>query len=290
MFVTKSDSFSDLYQKIIYNLYHNFEYETNPRGLKIREIINFVFQLNNPYSNLFKNSARSLPLKYLAGEIIWYFSGKNDLKFIDNYSKFWKNIANDDGTCNSAYGNLIFTKKDNPEQISQWYWAFNSLIKDKDSRQALIHFNRPDHQSYSVKDFVCTLNGVFHIRNNKLDFTVMMRSNDVFFGLTYDLPFFTLLQQQMYRHLKSHYSNLEMGSYLHHSLSLHLYEKDFEVIKNMLNNDFVENQMPVLDCDLVDEFGNQTKEFLELYNAIMNKKDFKSESKFLNFLYNYGKI
>ena len=51
----------------------NPEFETSPRGQKIKEISDAILINEDPTSNLFNNSARDVPLKYLAGELLWYF-------------------------------------------------------------------------------------------------------------------------------------------------------------------------------------------------------------------------
>ena len=60
---------------------------------------------------------------------------------------------NSDGTANSAYGNLLFTQK-NKLGLSQWEWAYESLKRDKDTRQAIMHSNNSTHQDFKTKDFV----------------------------------------------------------------------------------------------------------------------------------------
>jgi thymidylate synthase len=261
----QGDTFAELYQKTIDEVLHNPDYETSPRGKKIKEIENAVLQLDNPESNLFMNEVRSVPLKYLAGELLWYFSGRNDLSFISRFSNFWKAIAEKDGTCNSAYGNLLFKGMEK----SQYFWAYSRLVEDKDTRQAIIHFNRPYHQYQGNKDFVCTLVGIFQIRDNKLNFTIDMRSNDVFFGLTFDLPFFTLLQQQMLKHLReSAYPTLELGRYTHIAHSLHVYEKDFQILNSMLLEPFSEARTPSLEESLIDIYGNPSHVITDVIEGI----------------------
>jgi thymidylate synthase len=261
----QGDTFAELYQKTIDEVLHNPDYETSPRGKKIKEIENAVLQLDNPESNLFMNEVRSVPLKYLAGELLWYFSGRNDLAFISRFSNFWKAIAEKDETCNSAYGNLLFKGMEK----SQYFWAYSKLVEDKDTRQAIIHFNRPYHQYQGNKDFVCTLVGIFQIRDNKLNFTIDMRSNDVFFGLTFDLPFFTLLQQQMLKHLReSAYPTLELGRYTHIAHSLHVYEKDFQILNSMLLEPFSEARTPNLEESLIDIYGNPSHVVTEVIEGI----------------------
>ncbi len=268
MRVIKGKNFAELYKNICNELMTNPEYESAPRGQKIKEISDAILINEDPTSNLFLNKARDVPLKYLAGELLWYFSGRNDLSFISNFSSFWKNISNEDGTCNSAYGNLLFNLKDAENGFSQYQWAYDSLVKDKDSRQAIMHFNRPAHQYNGVKDFVCTLIGNFQIRNNKLNFTVDMRSNDIFFGLTFDYPFFTMLQQQMYNHLKVVYPELEIGTYTHIAHSLHIYEKNFEQIEKMMKEEFTPASTPDLATNLINEKGEPEKCLINIITNI----------------------
>lgn len=279
MRVIEGSSFAELYKKVVYEILYNPDYESTPRGKKIKEIENAVLRLKNPKSNLFLNEIRSVPLRYLAGELLWYFSGRNDLEFISKFSSFWKNIANQDGTCNSAYGNLLFKGKEN----SQYYWAFSSLVEDKDSRQAILHFNRPYHQYKGNKDFVCTLVGIFQIRDNKLNFTVDMRSNDAFFGLTFDLPFFTMLQQQMLRHLQeTAYPDLELGFYTHIAHSLHIYEKDFSSLESALQYSFTEARTPEIDINIIEKDGTPCQWLLDQIDIIEKKP--KTYCLYQNFL------
>jgi len=226
--------FAQLYQMSLLELMHEPEFETQPRDLKIRENTHVTLVLENPASCLYENIARSSQRKYISAELIWYFLGRNDVEFIRKYAKFWDSIQNPDGTVNSAYGNLLFTMK-NEHGFSQYTWAYYSLAKDKDSRQAIMHFNLPQHQFVTNKDFVCTMYGIFQIRNNRLNLSISMRSNDIIWGLPTDIAFFATLQSQMLNHLRSIYPDLEMGTYTHKVDSFHIYEHHFNISSNMIN-------------------------------------------------------
>lgn len=242
------DTFSQAYEKMVHELIFFPHYQTKPRGQKINEILNARIEIKVPQSNLFENGYRNIPLKYLANELILYFKGSNDATDFGNASKFWNNIKNDDGTVNSAYGHLIF-RQQNDAMWTQWEWAKQSLLQDKDSRQAIMHYNNPKHQYGGVKDFPCTLDSQFFIRNDELSLTTHMRSNDVFFGVTYDFPFFMLLMQCMRLELLHKYPNLTLGSYTHIAGSLHAYERDFDDLESMLEHDFKPIAMPILEIN-----------------------------------------
>lgn len=276
MHIYNFDDFSDIYHGILYDLMNDYDYQSNPRNLKINEIQNVNIKLNNIYSCLFKNKIRSTPMKYLCAELLWYLSGSNKSDFIIKYSKFWNRILNKDTTINSAYGYLLFTEL-NKYNISQWNWAKNSLLLDKDSRQAILHFNNSNHQYNNNKDFVCTMYGIFNIRNNKLNLTITQRSCDVIKGLTFDLPFFTLLLQLMHYELKQKYNNLEIGYFHHFINSLHAYENDFMLINNMLEHSFYNDYINKINSNIIKH--NDINNFIN--NGIMYSND-----NFIQYLFN----
>jgi thymidylate synthase len=260
-----ADTFARVYTEAISMCYNSPTFVTSPRGLKIKELVNQTLVLEDPTSNLFKSAFRSPDLRYLAGELIWYLAGQNNLDYILEFSKFWKNIANEDNTVNSAYGHLLFAE----EQIR---WPLDSLKKDKDSRQAIFHINQPKHQRDGIKDFPCTLFGQFMIRNDELHLFVTMRSNDFWFGLTYDLPFFTILQQSMLMELQKTYPELKLGKYVHTAMSLHIYEKDFKAVESFLDesNHVFSESIPLFETNpiLYDEkIITMSSEIDELYDT-----------------------
>ena len=286
-------TFAELYTKVMDQIYNHPDYESAPRGLKIKECLNVVMQLNNPLSNLFKcqkDKSLTLPTGYTKKEICLYLKGTNSVKEFCKASNFWDKIKNPDGeTINSAYGNLIF----NPsleDGRSQFDWAFDCLRADKDSRQAFMRFNNTSHQFEGVKDLPCTYIESFHIRQNKLHATILMRSNDICKGLAHDVPSFTLFQYLIYLRLKEVYPELELGTYTHLSQSLHVYESDFELTKKRLEIGIEENGFPMPqnwqviksnDVDIVieEKLDNQPQPFdnwempenTDFYNWILNR-------------------
>lgn len=238
MFI-KRENFADVYRALLFELYNKPQFVCKPRDQKINEILNCSFEIENVNKNLYKNVRRSSPKKYIAAELFWYLSKDLNAKEISKYASLWEKISDENGNVCSNYGNLIFGK--------QYQWAIQSLIKDKDSRQAIFHFNNESHQFFDNKDFVCTMFGQFFIRENKLYLSIHMRSNDVIFGLSSDYPFFNLIHQNTFLILKTCYPELEMGSYYHYTGSMHLYERHFPLVKEMLGYSFLEDSLPELD-------------------------------------------
>jgi thymidylate synthase len=263
-------TFADAYYASLQDLMTNPDWETKPRDLKIKENTNVALIIENPLSCLYQNEVRSSQKKYISAELLWYFMGRNDVDFISKYAKFWNSIKNSDNTVNSAYGHLLFSQK-NYYGLTQYEWAISSLLKDPDSRQAILHFNTPMHQYSDNKDFVCTVYGIFQIRGNKLNFTTHMRSNDVVWGLPTDIAFFAILQSQALSHLKIKYPQLELGTYTHIANSYHVYEHHFEIVNKMLASPFVSEELPPVNLDLIDSCGFPTLEFYHFFKNPQNK-------------------
>ena len=281
MRVFKGETFAEAYHSALSSVIYNPNYVSSPRGMKIFEMSDAAIVVEDPSYCLYENDRRSSQFKYIAAELVWYFTGRNDADFITPYAKFWDQIKNKDGSVNSAYGNLIFTEE-LEDGRNQYRWALDSLIQDKDSRQAILHFNKPSHQWNGNKDFVCTLNGIFQIRDNKLNFTVDMRSNDLVLGTPTDVAFFCLLQMQMLEHLRKYYPELELGTYTHIAHSLHLYERHFDLVSEMLMKSFNPQSYPEMREFLIDPNGKPLDGLKQLEDEMIQSNDvvFQGDSKF----------
>ena len=284
MLAIKGETFSDAYIRSLHYLVNHPQYTSSPRGMKVKETLNLGLEIKNASYCLYSNPRRSSQYKYIAAELLWYFAGRSDLKFIEKYASFWRQIANDDQSLNSAYGNLIFKQK-NEQGISQWQWAMQSLIKDKDTRQAVMLFNKPMYQYNNNKDFICTLNGAFLIRNNRLCLTITMRSNDVILGTPTDVAFFCTLLQQAHKLLKEYYPDLKLGKYTHIVNSYHLYERHFELAEDMLNTYSVPERMPEIGINLIDIDGEPSSELLKIINCVEEGIEYTTDDGLLTWIY-----
>lgn len=210
--------------------------EYAPRGLNVRERRDISFIIKNPMDNLVYNKFRQASPRYLAAENLWYLSGDDNASSIVKYAPFWGTIADEDGKVNSNYGKYLFKTLDENGK-SQFDKLYDLLSSDKDTRKALYVqpicgdvANGVKDTRYT-KDTICTASYQFQIRNNKLELTVYMRSNDLINGTCNDIFFFTTLQIMMAQRL-----GIELGNYRHVTGNIHIYEKDW--VENKLDNEF----------------------------------------------------
>lgn len=238
------ESFTQAYYALVADTYAGYEYETAPRGMKIRENLFASFVITNPRDRLLFIPERKFPLDYVMAELLFYLSGENKTEWIANYSSFWRNISDDGVTANSAYGARIYkqhpyqttTIRDNtcervaPSDWNQWDYVKQELTKDPDSRRAVIHIRQPQDSYLAAKDVPCTLSLQFFIRDSKLHMIVQMRSNDLILGTALDVPAFTFMQELMALEL-----GVDVGVYYHTSNSMHVYERHYDMCEKILN-------------------------------------------------------
>lgn len=210
--------------------------ETQPRGQKVKEMIGFNLRIDDPRDRIVTSPARKISYRYLLAEFIWYMSGQSHVDTIKDYAPFWATIAAEDGTVNSNYGYRIFGYS--PEvPYNQWEKVKELFKADPDTRQAVIHINASYDYTKPTKDRPCTLNLQWFIRDNKLILKVGLRSNDLVMGFGNDVFQFTMLHELMCCQLRNEgFPDLELGPYLHDAGSMHVYDRHYAMIEEVIAN------------------------------------------------------
>lgn len=234
------------FQSIYGNLY-NSGIVTFPRGQEVLEIENYSIVFN-PYYRFINFKSRNLNLDYIKREFVWYLKGNRFDTSIANYASIWKNIINKDGSINSNYGQYIFSK-----DCNQFDNVAHTLINDTDSRRASIMILQPFHLLSDSNDIPCTYSLNFRIRQNKLNMSVHMRSQDAVFGLCNDLPTFSFIHEMLLRYLQKvdKFKNLEYGQYFHCVDSFHVYKRHYSILESIASgrDTFTEIHIPAIDTN-----------------------------------------
>lgn len=119
-----------------------------------------------------------------------------------------------------------------PRTRDQFPIIAERLRADHDTRQAIVTIWDPKFDAAGgKKDHPCTTAFNFLVRDEKLNMSVFMRSNDAWWGWPYDAVQFAMVQRTMAGVL-----GLEVGTYTHHAASFHLYEAHWTAAKETLKN------------------------------------------------------
>ena len=120
-------------------------------------------------------------------------------------------MADTDGNVNSNYG---------------WQWQRDDQLKhvirllsdNPETRQAAISIYDAKEWDKYTYDTPCTYAVQFTVVDNKLNMSVVMRSNDIWYGFCNDQYCFSNLQM-----LVAYETGYELGTYYHFAHNLHLY-------------------------------------------------------------------
>jgi thymidylate synthase len=176
-----------------------------------KALFNVGFEILNPLDNNILTDYRNFSLNYAKREWEWYLSGNPNAEEISKFAPIWKNMMDENGNVRSNYG---------------WQWnrnnqlkkVINKLKENNNTRQAVISIYDGKEIDTYKNDTPCTYAIHFTILNNKLNMSVLMRSNDLWYGFCNDQYCFSKLQQMVSDEL-----NIEIGSYYHFAQNLHLY-------------------------------------------------------------------
>lgn len=172
---------------------------------------NIGFEIQNPLENLIKTNYRNWKPDYAELEWNWYLSENKNAIEIAKVAKIWNKCMDINGDVNSNYG---------------WQWSrgkqldyvINELKQNKESRRASISiYDAKDRYNFK-NDTPCTYAINFYILNNKLNMSVMMRSNDLWYGFCNDQYCFSKLQEMISNELK-----IKIGTYYHFVNNIHIY-------------------------------------------------------------------
>jgi|TARA_S200002703_G_scaffold134285_1_gene122738 thymidylate synthase len=180
-----------------------------------KALFNCGFYIQNPLDNHITHKQRDWKLEYAEAEWQWYLSGDRNIKKLGElYGRIppiWEKMADSDGNVMSNYG---------------WQWQRNNQIdyvvgklreQPKTRHAAISIYDAKEFEQYR-KDTPCTYAIQFTILNDKLNMSVYMRSNDIWYGFCNDQYQFSMLQKMIADRL-----SIDVGWYYHHAHNMHLY-------------------------------------------------------------------
>ena len=160
---------------------------------------------------------------FALAEIVWIVRGRRDLEFL----KFWnQRLSQYVGPGPELHGSYGYRLRGHlgTDQLER---AYDSLRHEPNTRQVVLQIwdsaiDLPAADgSPADQDIPCNVASLLKVRDRKLEWTQIIRSNDVFLGVPYNFVQFTILQE-----IVAGWLGIECGSYNQVSDSLHVYEKD----------------------------------------------------------------
>lgn len=180
-----------------------------------KKIHNVGIKILNPGDNHIKVEGRKWNPRYAEREWDWYMSENRSVEDLKKYAPIWDKMHSGDNIVNSNYG-FIWNQNGQLDNV------VNILKEDPQSRQAWITIYDGKDHAYFDYDTPCTLAIGFAVERGALCMTVIMRSNDLWFGFCNDQYCFSRLQA-----LVSKRTGIKVGWYYHYASDMHLYKQQF---------------------------------------------------------------
>jgi len=212
MLVHETDDLGFTYPDLLLDVLDDGEL-SRPRGMEVMEVRPLLLRLTRPEACLVTRPGISRALMWM--EAAQMIGGTYDGGVLARISQ----QAADLMTPHGAYG---------PRVSSQLLDVVRELTDDPDSRRAIVHVGRENDllkvQQRSEREVPCTVSWQFMVRHGRLEMTVNMRSWDLVWGLTNDVPCFVAVQMCVADAL-----GVELGPYSHLAGNAHVYERHFDL-------------------------------------------------------------
>jgi thymidylate synthase len=212
--------------------------EQPSRAGATRELLHVGFCLREPRQRFVISRRPPLNIAFALAEIVWILGGRSDSAFINYFNRQYSKYCGEGPTYHGAYGDRLRRHLG----IDQLQRAYDALRANPNTRQVVLQIwdssiDFPGHSGDPVSnDIPCNIVSLLKIRSGVLEWTQIMRSNDLFRGLPYNLIQFTTLQEVLAGWLEIH-----MGSYHHLSDSLHVYDEELPGVMAALPESSEEN-------------------------------------------------
>lgn len=190
--------------------------KVSPRDQLTYEMRNVLIEITDSTDVTMMGIGRNWNPKIAVAEALQLIGGFSDAERMRDIVPGFKRFMNG-GSLHGAYG---------PRVSMQMSAAIRRLIDDPDTRQSVVTIWDPLHDLMQEgrKDLPCTLSFTFSVRDDKLNMSTHMRSNDLWWGWSYDLFQFTQLQWTV-----ANFLGIDAGSYTHYADSFHLYDRDADM-------------------------------------------------------------
>lgn len=199
----------------------------NGRTGNVFELLHAFISIENPRQKWVYDRIPPLSISFALAELVWIMNGEERSEVINYWNPSLPKFAGDGDVYYGAYGKRIRSHF-GFDQLEKAYYA---LQNTPESRQVVIQIydvekDFPiDNGQPRSKDIPCNICSLLKVRDGKLEWSQIMRSNDILLGMPYNFVQFTSLQE-----ILAGWIGLEVGSYIHYSDSLHLYCRDIDKI------------------------------------------------------------
>ncbi|MCG7929933.1 MAG: thymidylate synthase [Candidatus Thiodiazotropha lotti] len=204
-----------------------------------REVMRVAFELSDPKQRWITSRRPAINPAFAIAEVIWIINGRNDSAFLNYWNRQLPQFAGEGQIYYGAYGHRLRAHFD----VDQLARAADALSSNLNGRQVVLQIwdVNSDLPLEKAKprdaDIPCNVMSVLKVRDGRLDWLQLSRSNDIFRGIPYNFIQFTYLQE-----ILAGWIGIPIGVFTHISDSLHVYEADVQKISTITEGSQLKNE------------------------------------------------
>lgn len=223
------------------------------------EILHSFITIEEPRQKWIYDRVPPVSIAYALAELVWIMNGEDSSDVINFFNPQLEKFAGRAKYYHGAYGKRIRSHY-GFDQLEKAYYALQNV---PESRQVVIQIydTKKDFPIDNGKprddDIPCNICSMLKVRQGKLEWSQIMRSNDVLLGMPYNFIQFTGLQE-----ILAGWLELNIGTYNHYSDSLHLYNRDISKVG-------IAEEISIENNDSLSLCKNETEKiFKEIYERM----------------------
>lgn len=237
-----------------------------------RELLHCSLTLLDPSQRWILSRSPAINPAFAIAEVVWLLAGRNDSAFVNFWNPALPRFCGEGPTYHGAYGHRLRYN----DEFDQLFRAYEVLRENPDSRQVVLQIwhsliDMPfSDGSPRNKDIPCNVVAMPKIRDGKLEWMQVMRSNDLYLGTPHNFIQFTVLQEVL-----AGWLGVGIGNFVLVADSLHLYEKDLETCSVLRQQPTERNTDSLLlsKPDFDAQFQYVLNAMTQLADAYLDKKE-----------------
>lgn len=241
---------------------------------EVYELPHTFITIENPRQKWIYDRIPPISIGFALAELVWILNGEDRSEVINYWNPSLPRYAGEGEIYYGAYGKRIRSHF-GFDQLEKSYHALQNV---PESRQVVIQIydvetDFPiDNGQPRSKDIPCNICSLLKVREGKLEWSQIMRSNDILLGMPYNFVQFTSIQE-----IIAGWLGIEVGSYNHYSDSLHLY-------RGHLNKIGIGKELEIENPDSLSINRNESERIIkEIYDRMMALTDMNiSENEILS--------
>lgn len=221
-----TNSLADVVYGIFMRDFHNVTHQTSRNGpvLRIREPV--AICIHKPWQRVNFCPVRDANPFFHLMEGLAMLGPLNSVQYLAHFAKNMASFSDDGVTFNAFYGSRARARPCRFKDLStmdQFHEVIDILLKDLDSRRAVVDLWDHHDLLMNTQDMACNLSLLFDIQDNHLCMTSYNRSNDAILG---GVSGANIVHLSMFQEYVACAVGLPMGAWWHVSNNLHIYTEN----------------------------------------------------------------